>query len=126
MLIDNMIKMMLKPAMKKTFGFSEIEIGEFRANDERDELITYGEGILKGSDEVVCITGKPQKLSDNSETVDLFIKRIYDEARDKGIVINRIIQSVLRFNFKTNKIETVLYYINGENQKCKTKFENNF
>lgn len=124
-LTANIIKLKLKPAMKKSFEFTEVYTCKFEGDQKNDELRTIGWGKLSNGEEVE-ITSKPQKLSENTQAVDLFLGLALDKLKEIGIEIKETIKSNLEFDFLKNKITTVVYFIDVNNNKGKKTITTDF
>ena len=123
---DNLILAIMKPALRKKFGFSVINSCVFVANKHHDTLTLEGWGVKKGGlpvEEYVKLN--ELKLSENSEFEVMFLKRLEanKEFNPKEITAAEI--SIL-FEGNNKHMSTIVYYITQDGIKAKKTFKVEF
>lgn len=118
---NSLLIAVFKPTLKKKFNFKEIEKVIFKANKITDTLNLSAWGTSKENFNLHLVELNTLKLSENSEFTDLFLNKIKDKANFKEVKAAEI-----EINFKTKIVETVVYYVNFNDEKCKKTIQLNF
>ena len=113
----SLIKTLLKPHFKKTFGMDSVHIGVISANRRENTLNTEALGVIAGK--VIHLKHpETKKLSDNEEHVSFFMDDVKDHIEFKEIITAR-----LKFDFVKNKLTNTIQYVDMQNNEVSTVLE---